>query len=96
MFLSKFDLLIQDQCHHVGSEVYQQYIASSSSPVKVDKAVLKGMEEFLRGDKVGCGSELTNCGIRTQFSTYVTLAAEVSIYGTKKDNKSVCLICDSF
>ncbi|RUS75249.1 hypothetical protein EGW08_016984, partial [Elysia chlorotica] len=41
----------KDQCHHMGSEVYQQYIASSSSPVKVDKAVLKGMEEFLRGDK---------------------------------------------
>lgn len=41
----------KDQCHHVGSEVYQQYIASNSSPVKVDKSVLKGMEEFLRGDK---------------------------------------------
>ncbi|GFN79491.1 sorting nexin-25-like [Plakobranchus ocellatus] len=41
----------KDQWHHVGSEVYQQYIASSSSPVKVDKAILKGMEEFLRGDK---------------------------------------------
>ncbi|KAH9513971.1 hypothetical protein Btru_031869 [Bulinus truncatus] len=41
----------QDQRHHVASEIYQQYIASSSSLVKVDKIVLKGMEEFLRGDK---------------------------------------------
>ncbi|XP_059174866.1 sorting nexin-25-like [Physella acuta] len=41
----------KEQHHHVGTEVYQQYITSSSSLVKVDKAILKGMEEFLRGDK---------------------------------------------
>ncbi|KAK0043037.1 sorting nexin-25 [Biomphalaria pfeifferi] len=41
----------KDQRHQVASDLYQQYIVSSSSLVKVDKTILKGMEEFLRGDK---------------------------------------------
>ncbi|CAL1530899.1 unnamed protein product, partial [Lymnaea stagnalis] len=41
----------KDQHHQVATEVYQEFIASKSSLVKVDMSVLKGMEEFLRGNK---------------------------------------------
>ncbi|KAH9513960.1 sorting nexin 25 [Bulinus truncatus] len=47
--VEKLKVTAKDQRHHVASEIYQQYIASIL--VKVDKIVLKGMEEFLRGDK---------------------------------------------
>lgn len=36
--------------HHQASEIYQQYIASSTSAVKLDKIVIKGMEAFMLGN----------------------------------------------
>ncbi|XP_012936489.1 sorting nexin-25 [Aplysia californica] len=49
--VDKLKSTAKDQRHHAASELYQQYITSTSSLVRVDKAVLKSMEEFLRGDK---------------------------------------------
>ncbi|KAL3879426.1 hypothetical protein ACJMK2_031724 [Sinanodonta woodiana] len=38
------------QHHQFGSEIYQQYIASSTSAVKVDRTIIKGMESFMLGN----------------------------------------------
>ncbi|CAC5383523.1 SNX25 [Mytilus coruscus] len=37
--------------HHQASEIYQQYIASSNSIVKLDKTIIKGMEAFMLGNQ---------------------------------------------
>ncbi|XP_074649963.1 sorting nexin-25-like [Tubulanus polymorphus] len=36
--------------HHVAGEIYQMYIASPSTAVKLDRTLIKGMETFLTGD----------------------------------------------
>ncbi|XP_050417807.2 sorting nexin-25 isoform X2 [Patella vulgata] len=41
----------KQQRHQLASELYQQYIASTSTAVKLDKTIIKNMELFLRGDK---------------------------------------------
>ncbi|KAK7496497.1 hypothetical protein BaRGS_00012149 [Batillaria attramentaria] len=38
------------QQHQVGNEVYQQYVASPTHSLPIDKSTVKGMELFLRGD----------------------------------------------
>lgn len=38
------------QQHQVGSEVYQQHVASPTYSLPVDKATIRGMELYLRGD----------------------------------------------
>ncbi|CAG5115635.1 unnamed protein product [Candidula unifasciata] len=49
--VEKLKTTAEEEQHRLATEVYQQYIASSSSQVRFDKSLLKGMEEFLRGDK---------------------------------------------
>lgn len=43
---------LQKLQHHQASEIYQQYIANSASIVKLDKAIIKGMEAFMLGNVV--------------------------------------------
>ncbi|KAL4230572.1 sorting nexin 25 [Mactra antiquata] len=38
------------QLHHLATDIYQRFISSSTSVVKVDKTVVKGMETFMTGD----------------------------------------------
>ncbi|ESO93906.1 hypothetical protein LOTGIDRAFT_228630 [Lottia gigantea] len=40
----------KQQRHQVASELYHQYIASSTTIVKLDKTIVKNIELFLRGD----------------------------------------------
>ncbi|XP_067663522.1 sorting nexin-25-like isoform X1 [Haliotis asinina] len=49
--VEKLRVASKDKRHHVASEIYQQYVSSSSTAVKLDKATIKGMEIFLIGDK---------------------------------------------
>ncbi|XP_053400334.1 sorting nexin-25-like isoform X2 [Mercenaria mercenaria] len=38
------------QHHHLGADIYQRYISSTTSVVKVDKSLAKKMETFMLGD----------------------------------------------
>ena len=54
----------QTQHHHLAAEIYQRYISSSTSVVKIDKSIARRMEAFMLGNSVGClsiepGSEKT-------------------------------------
>ena len=43
----------QTQHHHLAAEIYQRYISSSTSVVKIDKSIARRMEAFMLGNSVG-------------------------------------------
>ncbi|XP_041357035.1 sorting nexin-25-like isoform X2 [Gigantopelta aegis] len=41
----------KEKRHQIASEIYQQFIGSSSTTIKFDRSLIRGMEVFLKGDK---------------------------------------------